>query len=78
VTDALTTTESTLDLVEEGAEDLAKDPQSGGLAAKKKSPSRAAADKTITQVWIPLSFPPVPKKGGWDVSRLGESQYFFS
>jgi len=78
VTDALTTTESTLDLVEEGAEDLAKDPQSGGLAAKKKSPSRAAADKTITQVWIPLSFPPVPKKGGWDVSRLRESQYFFS
>jgi len=78
VTEALTTTESTLDLVEEDAEDLGKDPQSGGVSAKKKSPSRAAADKTITQVWIPLTFPPVPKKGGWDVSRLRESQYFFS
>ncbi|RYF37284.1 MAG: hypothetical protein EOO38_26550 [Cytophagaceae bacterium] len=30
------------------------------------------------QVWIPLTFPPVPKKGGWDVSRLRESEYFFS
>jgi DNA-directed RNA polymerase len=29
-------------------------------------------------VWIPLSFPPPPKKGSWDVSRLRESKYFFS
>ncbi|KAI2479813.1 DNA-directed RNA polymerase [Pyrenophora tritici-repentis] len=78
VTDALSTTKSTLDLVEEEAENLGKDPQSGGITTKKKSPSRVAADKTITQVWIPLTFPPVPKKGGWDVSRLRESQYFFS
>ncbi|KAH6614314.1 hypothetical protein C7974DRAFT_404874 [Boeremia exigua] len=30
------------------------------------------------QVWLPLTFPPVPKKGTWDVSRLRESKYFFS
>ena len=45
---------------------------------KKKSPSRISADRGSVQVWIPLTFPPVPKKGGWDVSRLRESKYFFS
>jgi DNA-directed RNA polymerase len=75
-TDALTTTESTLDIVDDAAEDLAKDPQQ--TPTKKKTPSRIAADKVTTQVWIPLSFPPVPQKGGWDVSRLRESKYFFS
>jgi len=75
--DAVTTTESTMDIVEDEAQDLAKDPQSGGVA-KKKSASRIAADQGTIQVWIPLSFPPVPQKGGWDVSRLRESKYFFS
>ncbi|KAI4678408.1 uncharacterized protein J4E84_008663 [Alternaria hordeiaustralica] len=76
--DAVTTTESTMDIVEEDAEDLAKDPQGGRYATKKKSASRVAYDQGTIQVWIPLSFPPVPQKGGWDVSRLRESKYFFS
>ncbi|OAG17730.1 DNA-directed RNA polymerase mitochondrial precursor [Alternaria alternata] len=75
--DAITTTESTIDVVEDEAQDLAKDPQSGGVA-KKKAPSRLGHEKSTIQVWIPLSFPPVPQKGGWDVSRLRESKYFFS
>ncbi|KAF2268720.1 DNA/RNA polymerase [Lojkania enalia] len=29
-------------------------------------------------VWLPLTFPPVPKKGSWDIKRLRDSQYFFS
>ncbi|KAG9246567.1 mitochondrial DNA-directed RNA polymeras-like protein [Calycina marina] len=29
-------------------------------------------------VWLPLKFPPIPKKGDYDVSRLKNSQYFFS
>jgi DNA-directed RNA polymerase len=29
-------------------------------------------------VWLPLTFPPVPKKGDFDVTRLKDSQYFFS
>lgn len=41
-----------------------------------KKPTKERIDHT--QVWVPLTFPPVPKKGGWDVSRLRESQYFFS
>ncbi|RAQ93865.1 DNA-directed RNA polymerase mitochondrial precursor [Stemphylium lycopersici] len=75
--EAVGTSESTMDLVEDGAEDLAKVPQNGCLPIKKLS-SRLLAEKGTIQVWIPLSFPPVPKKGGWDVSRLRESKYFFS
>ncbi|TVY46194.1 DNA-directed RNA polymerase, mitochondrial [Lachnellula occidentalis] len=29
-------------------------------------------------IWLPLTFPKVPKKGEFDVSRLKNSQYFFS
>lgn len=28
-------------------------------------------------VWRPLEFPPVPEKGGFDVTRLKQSKYFF-
>lgn len=45
---------------------------------KKRAPSRMVADRGTISIWLPLSFPPVPKKGGWDVSRLRDSQYFFS
>ncbi|KAL0930325.1 DNA-directed RNA mitochondrial polymerase [Colletotrichum truncatum] len=30
------------------------------------------------QVWLPLTFPEVPKKGDFDVRRLKNSEYFFS
>lgn len=29
-------------------------------------------------VWVPMSFPDVPKRGDWDISRLKDSIYFFS
>jgi len=29
-------------------------------------------------LWLPMRFPEVPAKGGWDVSRLRDSVYFFS
>lgn len=32
----------------------------------------------LVKVWLPLTFPDVPKKGSWDVRRLRESRYFFS
>ncbi|KAF2829582.1 DNA-directed RNA polymerase mitochondrial precursor [Ophiobolus disseminans] len=50
---------------------------SRGTAAQARSKLGAGEHGTV-QVWIPLTFPPVPQKGGWDVSRLRESQYFFS
>ncbi|PMD36214.1 DNA/RNA polymerase [Hyaloscypha variabilis F] len=31
-----------------------------------------------SQIWLPLTFPPVPKKAEFDVSRLKDSKYFFS
>ncbi|KAF3033309.1 DNA-directed RNA polymerase [Didymella heteroderae] len=36
------------------------------------------SEMSTVQVWLPLTFPPVPKKGDWDVARLRESKYFFS
>ncbi|TKA76962.1 hypothetical protein B0A55_04901 [Friedmanniomyces simplex] len=38
--------------------------------AKKKYPRK-------TFVWLPVTFPEVPAKGGFDVTRLRASQYFF-
>ncbi|KAF1936175.1 DNA/RNA polymerase [Clathrospora elynae] len=63
--------EDTTHPIDEAAQEMQK-------PAKKISPSRQAADKASLQVWIPLTFPPVPAKGGWDVSRLRDSKYFFS
>jgi DNA-directed RNA polymerase len=31
-----------------------------------------------TWLWMPLKFRPVPKKGDWDLTRIRESEYFFS
>jgi len=43
-----------------------------------KKLNRSAPARSILHVWLPLTFPPVPKKGDWDVTRLRESKYFFS
>jgi DNA-directed RNA polymerase len=49
------------------------------LPSDKEKPARGRnADGGTISVWIPLTFPAVPTKGGWDVSRLRESKYFFS
>ncbi|KAH8728558.1 hypothetical protein GQ44DRAFT_608811 [Phaeosphaeriaceae sp. PMI808] len=47
------------------------------LSEKAKNRAYMRSHMTTT-VWVPLTFPPVPTKGGWDVSRLRESTYFFS
>ncbi|KAI9799787.1 MAG: hypothetical protein M1825_004347 [Sarcosagium campestre] len=38
----------------------------------------ALGSRKLIQIWLPISFPPVPKKGEFNVSRLQQSQYFFS
>ncbi|KAI9667612.1 MAG: DNA-directed RNA polymerase [Bathelium mastoideum] len=43
-----------------------------------KKPKKYAKVEPKLQIWLPLTFPPVPSKGDFDVSRLKESQYFFS
>ncbi|KAJ9489992.1 hypothetical protein VN97_g3295 [Penicillium thymicola] len=47
-------------------------PQS---SARPLSPKSRQA---TTWFWMPLKFAPVPKKGNWDLSRIRESEYFFS
>ncbi|MCJ1250883.1 DNA-directed RNA polymerase [Trapelia coarctata] len=38
---------------------------------------RARITRTV-RFWMPMSFPAVPKKGSFEVSRLKDSKYFFS
>ncbi|ORY78130.1 hypothetical protein BCR37DRAFT_382389 [Protomyces lactucae-debilis] len=43
-------------------------------------PKREAKSKRLATwaVWVPISFPPLPKKGDFDVTKLKQSKYFFS
>ena len=45
-------------------------------AAPKALPHKVKYPRK-TYVWLPLTFPPVPPKGDFDVTRLRESKYFF-
>ncbi|KAH7394857.1 DNA-directed RNA polymerase mitochondrial precursor [Phaeosphaeria sp. MPI-PUGE-AT-0046c] len=58
-------------------QDLAESQPSRGRS-RKGSRVAVPQQESLLTVWIPLTFPPTPKKGGWDVSRLRESRYFFS
>ncbi|KAK6350230.1 DNA-directed RNA polymerase [Orbilia brochopaga] len=48
-----------------------------GEEAKKKKPSPKGIWQRV-YVWVDMEFPEVPQKGGFDVSRLKDSKYFFS
>ncbi|OCK92985.1 DNA/RNA polymerase [Cenococcum geophilum 1.58] len=63
----------------EGLEDHEDDAPLDKANKKEKSKEKRylGTGKNI-QVWLPLTFPPVPKKGDFDVSRLKDSKYFFS
>ncbi|KAF7563355.1 hypothetical protein G7046_g758 [Stylonectria norvegica] len=39
---------------------------------------KSTYSKKTVDIWLPLSFPAIPKKGDFDVSQLRESKYFFS
>jgi DNA-directed RNA polymerase len=69
---AAETTEPRLDSII-GARSFAaqmSNPSSPAKKKKKKKPS--------IQIWLPLTFPDIPKKGDFDVRRLKGSAYFFS
>jgi DNA-directed RNA polymerase len=61
---------------EEEADQAKVDLASQALPAKKKS--KKSTTPANIQVWLPLTFREVPKKGDFDVSRLKHSKYFFS
>jgi len=48
----------------------------GQKTRKQKKTSRTQNNQIW--LWLPLTFRPVPKKGEFDVTRLRDSQYFFS
>lgn len=48
-----------------------------GKRITAKAP-KAAPRKELTHAWLPLTFPDVPEKGDFDVTKLRESEYFFS
>ncbi len=49
-----------------------------GAAVAGKTKKARPILKDLMQVWLPLSFPPIPAKGDFDVRRLKQSKYFFS
>lgn len=67
-----------LDWFEEGRQHSAFE---SSMMENKKTPfpkREAKKQTTSLPVWLPLTIPPVPKKGDFDVTRLRESKYFFS
>ncbi|KAL8671733.1 MAG: hypothetical protein Q9168_003778 [Polycauliona sp. 1 TL-2023] len=57
--------------------DDAKPPNNHSLKPKKVIPPQNPLFRKVW-LWRPLTFPPVPEKGEFDVSRIEKSQYFFS
>jgi DNA-directed RNA polymerase len=43
-----------------------------------EEPKKKTKREFTTWLWMPLNFRPVPKKGDWDLTRIRESEYFFS
>ncbi len=48
------------------------------ISVTKPVQKKRHTPKPTIQVWLPLSFPTIPKKGQFDVRRLKHSDYFFS
>ncbi|KAI1760854.1 DNA/RNA polymerase [Hypoxylon sp. FL1150] len=48
------------------------------VAREAEKKARAKSKSVGISLWMPLTFPEVPKKGDFDVSQLKDSQYFFS
>ncbi|KAK3688221.1 hypothetical protein B0T22DRAFT_458984 [Podospora appendiculata] len=48
------------------------------VAMTAKGPHSRGGLKTEVALWLPLTFPPIPPKGDFDVRRLKTSKYFFS
>jgi DNA-directed RNA polymerase len=55
---------------------LSAETSVGSAGKGEKKPGKRHAPRKI-HVWLPLTFPEVPEKGDFDVSRLMQSQYFF-
>ncbi|KAG0042219.1 DNA-directed RNA polymerase [Gryganskiella cystojenkinii] len=68
---------SSVILEEDEAELEAEAKAMGRALAKSKGVKRKALNK-LFHSWDPISFPPLPDRGDFDVRRVAESDYFFS
>jgi DNA-directed RNA polymerase len=65
------TDESTIEGVADIEATASKEDSKTKKSTKKSTPS-------TVKFWVPVTFPPVPKRGAFDVSILRASEYFFS
>ncbi|KAG0277191.1 DNA-directed RNA polymerase [Linnemannia exigua] len=66
-------------IIDEDEEELEAEARAMGKALRKKGnvTKKKAANK-LFHSWDPISFPPLPDKGEFDVRNVAESDYFFS
>ncbi|CAG8922497.1 unnamed protein product [Penicillium salamii] len=65
--------------LEEAHPESGEVPDADGNMEAGETPKRKQKTReSTTWLWLPLSFRDVPKKGDWDVSRIRQSEYFFS
>ncbi|EOO02496.1 putative dna-directed rna polymerase protein [Phaeoacremonium minimum UCRPA7] len=84
--------EEDADVVDEDVEDAEDDPADlaerltamvgtshfTNMVIRPKRQRATAREKPSHQIWLPLTFPDIPQKGDFDVTRLKSSEYFFS
>lgn len=44
----------------------------------KEQPKKRKAKAPTVWLWLPVRFRDVPHKGSWDITRIRDSEYFFS
>ena len=64
-------------LAEEGSEMDENTGTSASTEAQKLIKKKTKKYQKKIYVWMPMNFPAVPPKGGFDVTRLRASKYFF-
>jgi len=64
-------------VIEEDEAELEAEAKALGKALRSKGGKRKALNK-LFHSWDPISFPPLPDRGDFDVRKVAESDYFFS
>lgn len=66
-------------VIDEDEEELEAEARAMGKALRKKGgATKKKATNKLFHSWDPISFPPLPDKGEFDVRNVAESDYFFS
>ncbi|KAF9581360.1 DNA-directed RNA polymerase [Lunasporangiospora selenospora] len=64
-------------VIEEDEEELEAEAKAMNKALRKKQGRKKAASR-LYHSWEPLTFPPLPDRGDFDVAKVADSDYFFS